>query len=175
MLRGRFVHFNGTEIRPTKSTVRKTLFNWLRPSIQGAVCLDCFSGSGILAFEAISEGAASVTCMDKSPAAIRGIEDNKKRMGIAVIDAKVHKFPKPLSADHQFDLVFLDPPFDHEHIVVYLDWLLDSGCLKKGGFIYIEQPKPLQQAEVPQPLRLFKSARTAGVYFSLLKLEDGHE
>ena len=174
-LRGRFIHFNGTEVRPTKSTVRKTLFNWLRPSIRGAVCLDCFSGSGILAFEAISEGASTVTCMDKNPDAIRGIEDNKKRMGVTGIDAKVHKFPKPLSSDHQFDLVFLDPPFDHEHIAVYLEWLLDSGCLKKGGVIYTEQPMPLQQEEIPQTLRLLKSARTAGVYFSLFQLEVGHE
>ena len=34
---------------------------------------------------------------------------------------------------------------------------------------------PLQQEEIPQTLRLLKSARTAGVYFSLFQLEVGHE
>src|SRR3990167_10879071 len=54
------------DLRPTPDRVRETLFNWLAPHIQGAHCLDMFAGSGVLGFEAISRGAASVTLVDQS-------------------------------------------------------------------------------------------------------------
>ena len=69
--------------------------------------------------------------MDKNPDAIRGIEDNKKRMGVTELMLKCTS-SQTLSSDHQFDLVFLDPPFDHEHSGLS-QWLLDSGCLKRHG------------------------------------------
>ena len=46
-------------LRPTSDRVRETLFNWLQFEIPGAHCLDLFSGSGALSFEAVSRGAKS--------------------------------------------------------------------------------------------------------------------
>ena len=55
------IHFVGPEdLRPTPNMVRETLFNWLAPVIEGASCLDLFSGSGALGFEAASRGAGRV-------------------------------------------------------------------------------------------------------------------
>ena len=46
-------------LRPTPDRVRETLFNWLQPLVNGAVCLDLYAGTGILGLEAISRGAAA--------------------------------------------------------------------------------------------------------------------
>ena len=51
-------------LRPTLGRTRETLFNWLRPELAGADCLDLFAGSGALGFEAASNGAHSVTFVE---------------------------------------------------------------------------------------------------------------
>jgi len=55
------------DLRPTPNAVRETLFNWLAPVIEGASCLDLFSGSGALGFEAASRGAGRVDLVDVGP------------------------------------------------------------------------------------------------------------
>ena len=49
--------------RPTKSIVRKSIFDTLNPFTYESV-LDLFSGSGIFGFEAASRGARSVTFVE---------------------------------------------------------------------------------------------------------------
>src|SRR4051812_43701530 len=53
-------------LRPTPDRVRETLFNWLAPVIEGKRCLDLFTGSGALSFEALSRGAAQAVMVDRS-------------------------------------------------------------------------------------------------------------
>ena len=65
-------------LRPTPSRVRETLFNWLNQDLTGKVCLDLFSGSGVIGFESLSRGALSVVMVEKSPQAYKMIENNKK-------------------------------------------------------------------------------------------------
>ena len=56
--KGRNISFpDKKDLRPTKGLVRETLFNWLKNDIQNSYCLDLFSGSGALGFEAASRGA----------------------------------------------------------------------------------------------------------------------
>ena len=52
-------------LRPTPDRVRETLFNWLQPVIEGAVCLDLFAGTGVLGFEALSRGAGRVVMVEQ--------------------------------------------------------------------------------------------------------------
>jgi len=54
-------------LRPTPIRVRETLFNWLDQDLTGKVCLDLFSGSGVIGFESLSRGASSVVMVEKSP------------------------------------------------------------------------------------------------------------
>ena len=42
-------------LRPTPDRVRETLFNWLSLDCPRASVLDCFAGSGVLGFEALSK------------------------------------------------------------------------------------------------------------------------
>lgn len=46
----------GRDTRPTLDRVRENVFNILQQQVRGARVLDLFSGSGAMAFEAVSRG-----------------------------------------------------------------------------------------------------------------------
>ena len=69
--RGRRIEVpSGTDLRPTPDRVRETLFNWLGQTLDGAICLDLYAGSGVLGFEAASRGAARVVLVERDRAAL---------------------------------------------------------------------------------------------------------
>ena len=85
--RGRHLEFaDEPHLRPTPDRVRETLFNWLQPAIDGAVCLDLFAGSGALGFEALSRGAAHATLVDADARACAQIRREAKRFGARGIE-----------------------------------------------------------------------------------------
>ena len=53
-------------LRPTPERVRETLFNWLQNDVVASQCLDLYSGSGALGFEAASRGAKSVVMVENN-------------------------------------------------------------------------------------------------------------
>ena len=105
----------GRAVRPTSDRVREALFSILG-EINGARVLDLFAGSGALAIEALSRGAAQATLVDSSPAAIAAIRRNLDSLGIT---AEVTRQPatafleRARAGARQYDLVFLDPPYRH--------------------------------------------------------------
>jgi 16S rRNA (guanine966-N2)-methyltransferase len=105
----------GRSTRPTSDRVREALFSILG-SVEGARVLDLFAGSGALAIEALSRGAAEAVMVDTSAAAIAAINRNLRAVGI---EAEVRRqdalaYLRSASRDaRQYDLVFLDPPYRH--------------------------------------------------------------
>lgn len=105
----------GRATRPTPERVREALFSILAP-IDGLTVLDLFAGSGALAIEALSRGAAAATLVDSSHAAIAAIRRNLEALAL---DAEVRQqaaaaFLGAARDDaRQYDLVFLDPPYRH--------------------------------------------------------------
>jgi 16S rRNA (guanine(966)-N(2))-methyltransferase RsmD len=105
----------GRATRPTSDRVREALFSILG-DVSGAQVLDLFAGSGALAIEAMSRGAARATLVDTSPAAVAAIRHNLERLGI---EATVHRGSALAYLQHargitpDYDLVFLDPPYRH--------------------------------------------------------------
>lgn len=121
----------GLSTRPTSDRLRETLFNVLAPRIQdsvsgGAAFLDLYAGSGAVGLEALSRGAARVAFVERAPAALKVLNGNLARLGIAT-GIRVHarsvsaflrsstgpapkseKNPKP----ECYEIVFLDPPYD---------------------------------------------------------------
>ncbi len=103
----------GRATRPTSDRVREALFSILA-SVEGARVLDLFAGSGALAIEALSRGAAEATLVDSSAAAVAAIRRNLAALGA---DAEVRRqraaaFCEQARSDgRQYDLVFLDPPY----------------------------------------------------------------
>ena len=99
------------DLRPTPDRVRETVFNWLAPILPGAHCLDLFAGSGVLGFEALSRGAASVTLVDQSPEIVALLQEELKTFGADNATVYRATVPQQLHFPSQvFDVVFLDPP-----------------------------------------------------------------
>lgn len=106
----------GLDTRPTLDRVRENLFNVISRRVPGARVLDLFAGSGALALEAISRGAASAVLVDRDREAHLVEERNAQRLGFS---GQVRLFhcdwaaaAKRLQAEQaRFDLVFLDPPY----------------------------------------------------------------
>jgi 16S rRNA (guanine966-N2)-methyltransferase len=106
----------GSATRPTSDRVREALFQRLGPLDDQRV-LDLFAGSGALALEALSRGAAHATLVDSAPAAIKAIEANVAAIGVAAEQAAVRRqdvrafLRSARAARHEYDLVLLDPPY----------------------------------------------------------------
>ena len=72
----------GRETRPTSDRVREALFSILA-TVEGDRVLDLFAGSGALAIEALSRGAAAATLVDSAPTAIAAIRRNLETLGLS--------------------------------------------------------------------------------------------
>jgi 16S rRNA (guanine966-N2)-methyltransferase len=105
----------GRAVRPTSDRVREAVFAILGP-LEGGRVLDLFAGSGAMAIEALSRGAAEATLIDSSPAAIAAIRRNLERLSLS---AEVRRADALRFLEHaragacQYDLVFVDPPYQH--------------------------------------------------------------
>lgn len=105
----------GSDTRPTADRVREALFSILGP-LDGLRVLDLFAGSGALAIEALSRGAAQATLVDVSRAAEAAIRRN---LQATRLDAELSRgdalrfLRRARAASRQYDLVFLDPPYRH--------------------------------------------------------------
>jgi len=104
----------GGATRPTSDRVREAVFSILGDVVPGACVLDLFAGSGALGLEALSRGAAAAVFVDSAPAAARAVRTNLEALGV---DAEVVRADAVVAlrnaarAGHQYDLVFLDPPY----------------------------------------------------------------
>lgn len=99
-------------LRPTMDRVRETVFSWLSADLADSHVLDLFAGTGALAFEALSRGAAFATLVERDRATARVL-----RSAAARLDAhcEVHVASATAWLRRQrhwhWNLVFLDPPF----------------------------------------------------------------
>ncbi|PID47081.1 MAG: 16S rRNA (guanine(966)-N(2))-methyltransferase RsmD [Proteobacteria bacterium] len=135
-----FVEVSG--LRPTPDRVRETLFNWLQGNIVGARCLDLFAGSGAIAFEALSRGAAEVVMVEKHGRVAQQLRDNCQILEggetshATVINMDALKFLAQSPAP--FDLIFLDPPYRKDLLPPVLEQIIEKNLLNERGMIYLE-------------------------------------
>ena len=113
---GRTLHAPpGRGTRPTSDRVREALFSILG-EITGARVLDLYAGTGALAIEALSRGAASATLVDSGRPAQAAIRRNLTELGIdaELAGEDVLRYcQRAFRAARQYDLIFLDPPYRH--------------------------------------------------------------
>lgn len=109
--------------RPTAERVREGLFSALdaRGLCDGAHVLDLFSGTGALAFEALSRGASTATCVEKNARVARviGVSAGElalsKRVNVLTLDllplreGAVERVRTALKSPA--NLIFIDPPY----------------------------------------------------------------
>jgi len=153
-------------LRPTPDRVRETLFNWLGQTLYGRTCLDLFAGSGALGFEAASRGAEQVAMVEKNPAVYRSLQENLEKLGVTNVSLHCMDGLEFVKSDaRQYDVIFLDPPFDTDLILKLLPALAQR--LKVDGMVYVESGASL---DVQPPWQVVKSGKAGQVHFQLLKL-----
>lgn len=129
---------DGKDVRPTTDKVKESVFSIIQFQIQGRVFLDLFAGSGQMGIEALSRGAKKAYLVDQSLKSIRIIEQNVKTTGFedTAVIARQDAQSFILSARENFDIAYLDPPFEKGLINEVLPLL--SAKMNKGGVILCE-------------------------------------
>lgn len=129
-------------LRPTPDRVRETLFNWLQGRVSGARCLDLFSGSGAIAFEALSRYAAEVVFVEKHAKVALQLKENlaflkmEDETRATIVNKDAISYLEQAVAP--FDLIFLDPPYRKGLLPEVLERIVDLSLLNPDGLIYLE-------------------------------------
>ncbi len=156
-LRGRTLRpVPGRTTRPTADRVRQSLFDLLGQRCDGLRVLDLYAGTGALALEALSRGAAHATLVEKDPKAAAVIRRNVDELGCAertaILREEVARALPRLRGP--FDLVFSDPPYLLRAAQETLDALARLGLVSPQGRVVLERdrregrPAPPAQFEV---------------------------
>lgn len=164
--RRRLIRFTAKAyLRPTPDRVRETLFNWLGQTMDGKSCLDLFAGSGALGFEAASRGAASVVMVETDRDVHEVLAGNAQLLDADNVEIRREDAFAFLASDRRmFDVIFLDPPFQHELLPRLLGKL--DQHLAPAGLVYVEAER---MPEIPPGFVITRRSRAGQVNFLLLE------
>lgn len=157
-------------LRPTPDRVRETLFNWLQAKLGGAHCLDLFAGSGALGFEAASRGAESVTLVENNIKAVQHLKDNIQLLTAdACIVENITAQQFIANNAKQYDIVFLDPPYQADLWGEIATQLVNNAVLVDNALIYIECPSKQDLPDLPKQWQLIKDKKAGDVRYCLFQ------
>ena len=144
--RGRRLQVPPRDIRPVTDRMREALFNVLSARgvvLEGCRFLDLFSGSGSMAVEAASRGAAMVDLVER---------DSRKRpylqRNTSFVEAEVaiHVMPceRYLAGARRaaigWDLVFVDPPYAYRRKSALLAAVAACAGIRAGALVVVHTP-----------------------------------
>lgn len=139
-LGGRLFNSPGTErTHPMSDKIRGALFNTLG-DISDLRLLDAFTGSGALAFEAISRGASHVTALDVDASAISTVIKNAAQLAIGSelkpirVSASAWLQTSPAAV---YDIVLCDPPYDDPQLPLITEL---ARRVKPAGLLVVSLP-----------------------------------
>lgn len=137
-------------VRPTSDRTRQAIFNILRHNsfamdftLQGAVVLDLFAGTGALGIEALSHGARWCLMVDDSADSRALQRENIEALGLTGATRIWRRDatdlgPMSPSAGGPFTLAFLDPPYRRGMIEKALNGLKLGGWLVPQAVVVAE-------------------------------------
>jgi 16S rRNA (guanine966-N2)-methyltransferase len=161
-LRGRTVRaVPGRSTRPTADRVRQSLFDALGQRCDGLRVLDLYAGTGALAFEALSRGAAHATLVERDAKAVEVVRRNAAELGLAArctvlrqdVAQALAEVPGP------FDLVFSDPPYALRAAQATLDLLEARGLVGDRGRVVLERDRREAQPRPPAGFEIVDERR----------------
>lgn len=136
----------GRDVRPTADRVREALFASLAEHVVGARVLDLYAGSGALAVEALSRGAATAVLVERDTRAAAVARANLQRTRLAdraeIVRDRAERFCRTPRGG-PFDVVLADPPYAVPLADVY-DLLADlaaAGALTPGVRVVVERDR----------------------------------
>lgn len=174
--RSRQIRFPTIEgLRPTSDRIRETLFNWLQSELPKSNCLDLFAGSGVLGIEALSRGAESVQFVELDRSAADSLRENLVELGYspaAVANSKAEQWLADNENRIQFDIIFIDPPYNQQLVATICDSLVSGSFVKPGTKVYVENDQAIPQQEFPDHFELSKYKKAGQVHFYLFEIQN---
>jgi 16S rRNA (guanine(966)-N(2))-methyltransferase RsmD len=160
--RGRIVACPPGIIRPAMDRMRESMFAILG-DLEGIRFLDLFAGSGAVALEALSRGAAEAVLVEMDGGKRKTIMENLAIAGgdprpagppkTTLVIKPVERFLRP--GMDRFDIVHLDPPFPMKEKVRLLELADRAGQPAAGGTLMIHYPSEDRLPDVTGHLRLY--------------------
>ena len=152
----------GEATRPTADRIKESLFNILGRRVEAAHVLDLFAGTGALALEALSRGAASAVLVDRTTHAI--LAENAARTKLAgraeIRRGDVYAVAAELAREGRtFDLIFADPPYAHGDNARVLEAAARGALLAAGGLFVLEQGAGEEIVPQAGALRMMRERR----------------
>jgi 16S rRNA (guanine(966)-N(2))-methyltransferase RsmD len=153
------------DIRPTSDRLRETLFNILSDRVIESVFLDAYAGLGGVGLEAISRGASMVYFVDRSSKACGMVRSNLDTLevdaGYSVfnmdVDAAIRKCRE---TKLRFDIAFLDPPYDREHVYESdLESFGSGRLLASDGLLVVEHSRKMDLPEAAGGIRKVRNLK----------------
>lgn len=170
---------NNRVTRPTMDKTREAVFNSLRhrsPSMQGAIVLDVFAGSGAYGIEAISNGAAYATFFEQDRMAVQTLERNLRFLEInAVTSVQYGSAIQPSQnrakvATH----AFFDPPYGSGFLDDAINSLLDKGWIDCETLLIIEREHSKTKTEdLPEALEILADKKYGRALITYAKIAKG--
>jgi 16S rRNA (guanine(966)-N(2))-methyltransferase RsmD len=129
--------------------MRESVFACLG-DISGTSFLDIFSGSGIIALEAASRGAALIVAVENDPlkrkTLLQNISISPVKVQCRFISAELYV----QRAKSPFDCIFLDPPFPYQYKWDLVARIADSPLVNEETLILLHRPRQdYQKVEIP--------------------------
>jgi 16S rRNA (guanine966-N2)-methyltransferase len=162
----------GWKVRPTSDRAREAIFSVLGDRVEGARVLDLFCGTGALAIEALSRGAAHATMVDRDTRPALG---NVERLGLServeLVRSDVERWLENRQGGEKkpiFDLVFVDAPYRlADRVGQELDNRLPD-LLSEGGRAIVESGarRPLRIDSLPRLRQRRYGAADVSIYGS---------
>lgn len=145
-------------VRPILARIKKSLFDILRPRLEGAEFLDLYAGSGSVGIEALSQGARFATFVDLNPNCLSIIRQNLSKLQLferaRLVRADVSK---DLSyAGGPFDIIFMGPPYhDKAWNALFLTMptlkeIVRTNLLNPGGLVIGQHHAKEPVGETPE-------------------------
>lgn len=160
LAKGRSIDAVASATRPTSDRAREALFSTLTSEFgdfEGLNVLDLYAGTGAIALEALSRGAAIIHAVERDESAITAITKNYENLVSAhcpgifhLYTQSVHSFLHDRAAV-KYHFIYIDPPYDVEDIDVVetLIQLHDGGYLHSQALIAIERNSRVREITWP--------------------------
>lgn len=131
----------GRDVRPTGDRVKEAIFSILGRSVDGAVVLDLFAGSGSLGLEALSRGAKRAVFVDNRSESLAAVKRNLEALGLEsqkVVKSDLRRGCESFKDEGPFDLLFLDPPYGKDLAPGILNLVARTGIISDGACAVVE-------------------------------------
>ncbi len=144
--------------RPMKDRTREALFNVLAPAVPGCYVVDLFAGSGAVALEALSRGAAGATLIEAQPQVLAVLRQNVQQLAGAEAPCRIvqgdalelgPRLPYPQERPW---LVFFCPPYamfgeKRAEVMELVDWFARHA--PQGSTLVVEAPRDFPPQALP--------------------------